>query len=190
MTDGLVRVANARSRRAAIRVLVSELVPSPAFMRHTRPLARRGWIGLLVAYLQRTLWLMTNLPGALSLWREGRGRARSGPSRRRLTLDTVRAAAWAWRAGSLARRQLRSGGLDAVSLPLVPALGRQAEPGVRVVLARRPLSCLERSIVRQRWYAEHGGKRDLIIGVHSPSESFGAHAWLDGDPDGGGEQPR
>jgi hypothetical protein len=188
LTDGLVRVAHAGSPAAAIRVLVSELVPSPAFMRHTRPLARRGWIGLLLAYLQRTLWLMINLPRALSLWREGRVRVPAEPSRRRLSLDTVRAAVWAWRAGSSARRQLRAGGLDAVSLPLVPALGRQAERGVRVVLTRRPLSCLERSIVRQRWYAEHGDQRDLIIGVHHSRETFGAHAWLDGDPDGEGEQ--
>jgi hypothetical protein len=51
---------------------------------------------------------------------------------------------------------------------------------VRGALRRRGEGCLVTSIVVQSWEAAHGRRRDLVIGVTSPSE-FGAHAWLDGD---------
>jgi hypothetical protein len=42
--------------------------------------------------------------------------------------------------------------------------------------------CLPAAIVRQAWFAAHGAKRDLVVGVTAPSGGFEAHAWLDGDP--------
>jgi hypothetical protein len=53
---------------------------------------------------------------------------------------------------------------------------------VAAVLRRRQATCLERSLVLQRWLAAHGDRRDLVIGVKAPGEEFGAHAWLEGEP--------
>jgi hypothetical protein len=44
-------------------------------------------------------------------------------------------------------------------------------------------TCLERSLLRQAWLAEHGTSRDVVIGVRGGSAEFGAHAWIDGDSD-------
>jgi hypothetical protein len=52
--------------------------------------------------------------------------------------------------------------------------------GVRLVLRRRHAHCLERSLILQRWFADHGRPMDVVIGVSSPRD-FTAHAWLDGD---------
>ena len=43
-------------------------------------------------------------------------------------------------------------------------------------------SCLERSLVLQRWLAAHEEPRDVVIGVAPPSTGFAAHAWLEGEP--------
>jgi len=80
--------------------------------------------------------------------------------------------------------------------------GALARDGVRVTVGRPPrrvsrksgnvvmlaarmtrASCLERSLLRQAWLRGRGTMRDVVIGVRSDDE-FGAHAWLDGDPDG------
>jgi Transglutaminase-like superfamily len=60
--------------------------------------------------------------------------------------------------------------------PLPPHAGR----GVDAVLRRVPSTCLERALVLQRWLAEHGTQKDVVIGVTGASD-FGAHAWLDGE---------
>jgi hypothetical protein len=96
-----------------------------------------------------------------------------------LTPANAIGAAWAWHAASRARRQLRRGGLRAVSLPKPPRLG--AWRGVRVVLNRRKLTCVERSAVRQRWLTARGSPRDLIVGVDKQDDDFVMHAWLEGD---------
>jgi hypothetical protein len=94
---------------------------------------------------------------------------------------------WAVRAWSSCRRQLRRGGLQAVRLPAPPADRPGTVGGVRRVLAGTRASCLESSLVRQRWYAARDLPRDVVIGVRGPASEFGAHAWLDGDPvDAGG----
>jgi hypothetical protein len=55
---------------------------------------------------------------------------------------------------------------------------------VSALLRRRPSStCLERALVRQRWLASHGSRRDVVIAVQAPDDAFQAHAWVDGDPD-------
>jgi hypothetical protein len=88
---------------------------------------------------------------------------------------------WAFRAWWRSRAQLRRGGLAAVRLPAPPADRPGAQGGVHRVLGGVRASCLERSLVRQRWHAAHGRPRDVVIGVRGPASGFAAHAWLDGD---------
>jgi hypothetical protein len=47
----------------------------------------------------------------------------------------------------------------------------------------RRSSCLVSALVLQRWDAEHGLMREVVIGVTQPEE-FGAHAWLEGETHG------
>ncbi len=95
-------------------------------------------------------------------------------------LPTLRAALWALRALRIARRQLKSDGIERLRIPAPPALPESAARGVRVVLRHREPTCLEEALVLQRWLAAHGVARDVVVGVRGPLE-FGAHAWLDGD---------
>jgi hypothetical protein len=103
--------------------------------------------------------------------------------RRPPDLATVRAALWTGRALQRARRELRDGELRGVALPAPPHVPAHAERGVRAVLRRREHSCLEGSLIMQRWLAAHGDPRDVVIGT-TGVEGFKAHAWLEGDPDG------
>lgn len=52
------------------------------------------------------------------------------------------------------------------------------------VLRLRGATCLERSLVLQRFDAAAGRARVLIVGVTGPGDGFRAHAWLDGDRQG------
>jgi hypothetical protein len=98
-----------------------------------------------------------------------------------LSPANLRAAWWALRTARRTRRLLASDGLEAaLGPPPPPRLPADAVRGVRGALRRRGEGCLVTSIVVQSWEAAHGRRRDLVIGVTSPSE-FGAHAWLDGD---------
>lgn len=99
----------------------------------------------------------------------------------------LRAAGWTALAVVRARRQLRGGGLDRLSLRPAPFLTPAAVRGVLGVLRRTRSACLVRSSVLQAWYAGQGERRDLVVGVTPPSGGFRAHAWLDGEagcPDG------
>jgi hypothetical protein len=102
--------------------------------------------------------------------------------RRRLDVNAWRAALWASRALGDARRALVRGQLQQIPLPAPPSLPSQAEYGVHALLRRRGASCLERSLVLQRWHAAHGRPLDVVIGVKAPVSDFLAHAWLDGEP--------
>jgi hypothetical protein len=82
---------------------------------------------------------------------------------------TLRAAWWALRAVTAARSELRTRPFESVVVAAPPSL-RRREP-----------TCLERSLVLQRWLAAHGDPRDVIIGVLAPAAGFGAHAWLEGE---------
>lgn len=104
--------------------------------------------------------------------------------RRPPSLATLRAAWWAQRALLRARRQLSRHGVESIALPAPPRVSQHAVRGVLALLRRRRHSCLERALVLQRWLAAHGESRDVVIGVRSPRERFGAHAWLDGDESG------
>ena len=101
---------------------------------------------------------------------------------RHLDLPTARAAVWAWRSLRDARRRLKVERIDAIRLAAPPALPPHAARGVTAVLRRTPNTCLERSLVLQRWLAAQGEPRDIVVGVAGPAARFKAHAWLDGEP--------
>ena len=103
-------------------------------------------------------------------------------ARRAADPDTLRAALWTLRSLARARRRLRTGGLDDLTVAPPPQLPPGAVRGVTAVLRRLDPSCLERSLVLQRWLAAHGDRRDVVIGVTAPRAGFRAHAWLDGEP--------
>ncbi len=49
------------------------------------------------------------------------------------------------------------------------------------MLRRSEHTCLEGSLVLQRWYSAQGFPRDVVVGVTAPQNGFSAHAWLEGD---------
>jgi Transglutaminase-like superfamily len=94
----------------------------------------------------------------------------------------ARAAWWAWRALRDTRAQLKAGAVRNVRVPAAPPLPQSAGRAVRLVLSREDPSCLERSLVLQRWLLAHGVARDVVIGTSgNASKEFTAHAWLDGE---------
>jgi hypothetical protein len=83
---GFAGLAATPGARAKARFLVRKLVPTPAFLRHVFPFARRGHPGLAAAYAWRPISLLLHAPRGLWAWRQAvreGWRARSGPSPRR-----------------------------------------------------------------------------------------------------------
>lgn len=69
-----------------------------------------------------------------------------------------------------------------------PITNARARRGVSAVIGRLSPTCLERSLVLQRWLAACGQHRDVVVGVKvGPDGAFSAHAWLDGEPGGAGD---
>lgn len=89
---------------------------------------------------------------------------------------TLHAALWAARQVRATRQRLPADGLEAV-VPDPPLLPPGATRGVLGVLRRRPATCLERSLVLQRWLAAHGEPYDVVVGVTN-EDGVKAHAWL------------
>ncbi len=180
-SSGIENLLHTHGLRPRISLVVGRFFPSRAYIKQWKPLARRGRSGLVLAYLWRPFWLLWHAPGGAAAWFSA-----ALPRERRARFPAfVAGARWALRAWWRCRAQLRHGGLEAVALPAPPDDFPGAENGVRRALAVVPASCLESSLVRQLWYASHGRPRDVVIGVRGPAKDFGAHAWLDGDP----EQP-
>jgi len=96
LIDGLIRLRGAQSTSRAMQMLLCELVPTPAFMRDKWRFARRGRRALIATYIYRPFHLAYHLPAGLSLLR------------------------------ATQRRQLQDGGLDAVALPHVQRVARDA----------------------------------------------------------------
>jgi hypothetical protein len=69
---GLDRLFTTRGVRAKAACLARELVPSPAGLRFWTPLARRGPLGLVAAYLWRPFYLLVHAPAAVVAWRRAR----------------------------------------------------------------------------------------------------------------------
>ncbi len=65
-------LATTTGARARASVVLHELVPTPAFMRWWSPLARRGRLGLAVAYCWRPAWLVTRAGPGFLAWRRAR----------------------------------------------------------------------------------------------------------------------
>ncbi|MDQ3608371.1 MAG: nucleotidyltransferase family protein [Actinomycetota bacterium] len=57
---------------ARISLVLRELFPTPAFMRWWSPLARRGWLGLALAYCWRPAWLVVQAGPGFLAWRRAR----------------------------------------------------------------------------------------------------------------------
>jgi hypothetical protein len=77
LAEALGDLARAPGVGAKLRLAARELVPTPAFMRWWSPLARRGRLGLALAYAVRPLALLVRLPRALwVIWRAHRAGAR------------------------------------------------------------------------------------------------------------------
>ena len=72
----LERFARADDWRTCLSIVRHKLFPPPTFMRHWSPLARRGRLGLVIAYVRRLLWVLTHLPAAVRSWRRARRRLR------------------------------------------------------------------------------------------------------------------
>ena len=97
-------------------------------------------------------------------------------------IASMRAAWWSLRAIRQTRRQLGSGGLDALRLKPPPKLPPGAVKGVRATFRLWEQTCLVHAAVLQKWFASQGSHRDIVIGVTAPNDDFLAHAWLEGDP--------
>lgn len=166
--SNLGAVMRLRSRRDVARYLFDKVFPSVARMHQVRPESRAGRVALARAYGHRWLRLVRTLPRGLADLRQSR---RGGP-----------AGGDHWTADALAsvRDQLARTGLQQADPFRTP--GRHVtDRSVHIVLDRNGASCLERSLVRQLFYAAQGQERDLVIGVSPPDEHFHAHAWLAGD---------
>ena len=95
---------------------------------------------------------------------------------------------WALRAVWRVRRALRERPLAQVNVAGPARRPREAGRGVERVLRLLDPSCLERSLVLQRWLATQGHRRAVVIGVRGRAAGFGAHAWLDGEAAPGFEE--
>ena len=93
----------------------------------------------------------------------------------------VRAALWTAAALRSARRQLRRGARPDGVLLKAPPSDVEGLNGVLRVIRAVDNTCLERAVVLQQWYAAHGSRRVLFVGVTAPSSGFKAHAWLAGE---------
>ena len=69
---GVMRLAQTRSIRQKVLLLLGELVPTRPAMLLTYPFAARGWAGLALAYVYRPFWLAVRLPRAVTAWRRAR----------------------------------------------------------------------------------------------------------------------
>jgi len=118
-------------------------------------------------------------------WRLLRGPLDVARAIRRLGANGLRTAVWAGWSCHRVRRQLARSGIGAVRLPAPPPASTHDRSVMLAVLRRAGATCLERSLIRQRWYAARQSRRTLVIGVTAPSAGFRAHAWLEGDAQAG-----
>ncbi len=98
-------------------------------------------------------------------------------------IDALRATLWTIRALRATKLQLASVPVTRVRVPAPPDVAPTSLSSVRRTLDRWPSTCLEQAFVLQSWLAAHGDARDVVIGVTPPGETFGAHAWVDGEAD-------
>lgn len=87
---------------------------------------------------------------------------------------------WARRSVAVIRADVRRDGLD-VAVPPPGVTGPGSLKGARAALRLERASCLERSLVIQRWWSSNDIALDVIIGVRHPTRHDGApgHAWVE-----------
>jgi len=181
---------------ARVGYVARRTLPSPAFLRMVDHSARRGPGWLALAYLRRAAGAVAGAPRAVIDVKQARRAVRAGRSRPLARLArlaaraagradgrTVRAAGWALRSHRRTRRHLRFGRLSDIDVTAPPTTRPVDRRAVLAVLRARGASCLERSVVLQRFDAAAGRPRALIIAVGRPGGGFRAHAWLEGDPE-------
>lgn len=183
-----------------MRFVLSKTFPSRAFLRLHDPRVRGGRVALARGYGRRWRTIVAGLPRAVIEVRQARRSVRARSTTRQSVITTVprrvhrlvrlvahgdlgtaRAFLWAVRSLRLTRRRL-AGGITEVNLTCPPALDATARSAVSAALRWRHATCLESSLLRQRFDAAAGRERDVIVGVTGPATGFRAHAWLDGDP--------
>jgi Transglutaminase-like superfamily len=128
--------------------------------------------------------------GVVRRARRLRGRLRGLERLRHLTepgLPTVRGAGWAMLALRRLRREIPREGLD-VRVLAPPRTAPTGLRGVEAALRLRRATCLERSLIVQRWLMAFGSRHDVLLGVGRGSGTMEAHAWIHRyDPDVEGE---
>lgn len=177
-SSGIERLLRTRGTRARLALIAGRFAPSPAYMRQWKRLARRGPVGLALAYLWRPFWLLWHVPGGAAAW------LRAALPRERRARIPAFASGWWWalRAWRRCHSQLHRGGLYAIKLPPPPAEREGVANGIHRLLRAASASCLEQSLVLQAWHASRGLPLDVIIGVRGTASDFGAHAWLENEP--------
>jgi hypothetical protein len=89
--------------------------------------------------------------------------------------------AWAWREAPRVRDRLGTQGGVKVAVSAPPTASPSGIRGVGLGLSLRRASCLERSLIVQRWYLSQGRSRPMLIGIAREGASTVAHAWLEGE---------
>lgn len=74
----VARLLSTRGPRAQLALIRHKVVPPSTFMRKWSPMARRGRIGLAIAYVWRPLWIVSRTPRALRAWDRARRVRRDG----------------------------------------------------------------------------------------------------------------
>jgi len=93
-------------------------------------------------------------------------------------LATLRAGWWAVSVLRKLRGEIAERGLEAqVEEP--PRVSPDGLLGVEAALRYRHATCLERSLIVQRWLVSHGISHEVLIGVSGGASGVEAHAWLE-----------
>jgi hypothetical protein len=72
LAQGFNQLATTPGVGAKLRLVAQELCPTPTFMKWWSPLARRGPLGLVAAYLWRPLWILAHAGPGFRAWRRAR----------------------------------------------------------------------------------------------------------------------
>lgn len=97
-------------------------------------------------------------------------------------LHELRVGLWALVEVRRVRRDLRQHGTHAVVRPVPRRAPGRAGRGIHLAAKVSRATCLERSLLRQAWFVQHGRSVDVVIGVRRGG-SIEAHAWVEGDDD-------
>ena len=98
-------------------------------------------------------------------------------------MSSARVVAWAWWQARQLNKALHEDGMDAIDrITPSPAVEARHRFAVAGVMRATRATCLVRSAILQRFDADHGVERPLVIGVSRDYESpLAAHAWLEGE---------